>query len=331
MTTDTYAEPLRPQTMSRVVATALSKYGTIIALALMVIGFTIALPDLFPTRQNLTNILSQVAISGIIASGLTVSLAAGEFDLSIGYVASFAGVLVTGFISFQHMPLVVAIIATLAVGVLIGLVNGGVVTAAGVSSFITTLGVGTAIVGLNFAYNSGAPVTLGLPEAFGRISLSRVLGIPVPVLVMLSLALVLWLVLNKTVLGKNIQAVGGNSSAARLAGVHVDRTRIAALTICSTCAALAGILLASKLGVGQYNAGDVYLLDAFAAAFLGTVAVRDGDFHIVGTLIGILTVGVAFNGLALLGVPTYYQFLFKGTLLVVAVAVSTIARRTLAR
>jgi ribose transport system permease protein len=297
----------------------------------MFIGFSIDMPGLFLSRQNLTNILSEVAIGGIIACGLTICLACGEFDLSIGYNASFAGVLVTGFMSFQHMPIVAAIIAALAVGVVVGVVNGMIVTAAGVSSFITTLGVGTAIVGVNFIYNSGAPVTLGLPPSFLQMSLDDVLGLPVPVIAMLLVALVLWVVLNKTVLGKNIQAVGGNSTAARLAGVHVNRTRIAAFIICAVCASLAGILLASELGSGQYNAGDDYMLTAFAAAFLGTVAVRDGDFHIVGTLIGVLTVGVAFNGLALLGAPTYYQYLFNGGLLVVAVAVSTIARRTLQR
>lgn len=321
----------RPQTISRTIARGLSKYGTIFAFMLMFIGFSIDMPSLFLSRENLTNILSEVAIGGIISCGLTVCLAAGEFDLSIGYNASFAGVLVTGFMSFQHLPIVAAIVATLAVGVFIGAVNGLIVTGAGVSSFITTLGVGTAIVGVNFVYNSGAPVTLGLPKAFGQMSLDEVFGLPVPVIAMLVVALVLWVVLNKTVLGKNIQAVGGNSVAARLAGVHVNRTRIAALIICAVCASAAGILLASELGSGQYDAADNYLLNAFAAAFLGTVAVRDGDFHIVGTLIGVLTVGVAFNGLALLGAPTYYQYLFNGGLLVVAVAVSTIARRTLQR
>jgi ribose transport system permease protein len=325
------ALPARPQPVSRTLARGFSKYGTIIALVLMFIGFSIDMPGLFLSRQNLTNILSEVAIGGIIACGLTVCLAAGEFDLSIGYNTSFAGVLATGFMSFQHLPIVAAIIAALAVGMTIGVVNGVIVTAAGVSSFITTLGVGTALVGLNFVYNSGAPVTLGLPAAFGQIALRKIIGLPIPVIVMLAVALVLWVVLNRTVLGKNIQAVGGNAVAARLAGVRVNRTRIAALTICAVCASLAGILLASELGSGQYNAGDNYLLSAFAAAFLGTVAIRDGEFHIIGTLIGVLTVGIAFNGLALLGAPTYYQYLFNGGLLVVAVAVSTIARRALQR
>lgn len=331
MTTEPAPSTFKGPPISRFLARSFSKYGTIIALVVMFIAFTITLPNLFLTPQNLTNVLSQVAIGGIIACGLTVCLAAGEFDLSIGYVTSFAGVLVTGFISFQHLPLPLAILATLAVGLLIGLINGLIVTGARVSSFITTLGVGTAVVGVNFAYNSGAPVTTGLPDEFKQIALQRFFGLPVPVLIMLAVALILWILLNRTVLGKNIQAVGGNPEAARLAGVHVARTRIAALMICAVCAALAGILLASKLGSGQYNAGDGYLLDAFAAAFLGTVALRDGDFHIIGTVIGILTVGVAFNGLALMGAPTFYQYLFKGILLVAAVAVSTIARRTLSR
>lgn len=334
MTTQTatdVAAPAQRRDTSRIVARAFSKYGTVMAFVALVIAFSIAQPGLFLNDANFTNILSEVAIGGIIACGLTVCLSAGEFDLSIGYLCSFAGVLVTGFMSFQHMGLVLAIIVTLLVGLGVGLVNSLIVTTARVSSFITTLGVGTAIVGVNLTYNSGAPVEVGLPQSFLEINLKTVAGLPVPVIVLIVLAIVLWFVLNKTVLGKNIQAVGGNAEAARLAGVHVNRTRIAAMMICSVCSALAGILLASKLGSGQYNAGDDYLMDAFAAAFLGTVALRDGEFHIIGTVIGILTVGVAFNGLALFGAPTSYQYLFKGGLVVIAVAVSTIARRSLSK
>lgn len=331
VTSEQVTTAARPKEVSRIIAPALSKYGTVMAFVALVIAFSIAQPDLFLSSANFTNILSEVAIGGIIACGLTVCMAAGEFDLSIGYLCSFAGVLATGFMSFQHLGLVLAIVCTLLVGAAVGLINSLIVTTARVSSFITTLGVGTAIIGVNLTYNSGAPVTLGLPQSFLQINLDKILGLPVPVVVLIVVAVVLWIVLNKTVLGKNIQAVGGNAEAARLAGVHVNRTRVAAMMICSTCAALAGILLASKLGSGQYNAGDNFMMDAFAAAFLGTVALRDGEFHIVGTVIGILTVGVAFNGLALFGAPTSYQYLFKGGLVVIAVAVSTIARRAMSK
>jgi ribose transport system permease protein len=325
-------QPVAPDAdWQRIVLIALSKYGTIVALVVMVVGFSLAEPSIFPTASNVVDILTQVAITGVIASGLTIGLAAGVFDLSIGYVASFAGVLVTGLMANQHLGVASAIVVALAVCGLIGLLNGLIVTKANVNSFIATLGTGTIVVGLNFAYNSGVAVALGVPDSFMSINLTKVLGIPLPVFITAAVALVLWTVLNRTVIGQNVQAVGGNDEAARLAGVRVDRTRMFALIVSGLCAGAGGILLAAKLGSGQTTAADGYLLTAFAAAFLGSVALRDGDFHILGTIIGVITVGVGFNGLAIIGAATFYQYVFNGGLLILAVAVSTVARRLVAR
>lgn len=310
----------------RVVALA-SRFGTLAVLVVMIIVFSVLYPDIFPTPNNAVSILSQVALLGIIAGGLTFALVANEFDLSIGYWASLAGVLVTGLMAKQGLPAWLAVVAVCAASLLVGLVNGLIVTKVGVSSFITTLGLGTVLVGLNFAYNSGIAVSTGLPPEFQQFSLIRWLGIPLPVYVMVVVLVVLWLVLNRTAFGQNLRAVGGNREAALIAGVRVDRTRIVALMISSLCAGLAGILVASQLGSGQPTAGDGFLLQAFAATFLGSVALRDGQFHVLGTLIGVLTIGVGFTGLAIAGAPTFFQYIFNGGLLVFAVAMSTLARR----
>lgn len=304
-----------------------SRFGTLAVLVVMIVTFSVLYPDIFPTANNAVSILSQVALLGIIAGGLTFALVANEFDLSIGYWASLAGVLVTGLMAKQGLPLWLAVLAVCGASLLVGLVNGLIVTKVGVNSFITTLGLGTVLVGLNFAYNSGIAVSTGLPPEFQQISLIRWLGVPVPVYVMVAVLVILWLVLNRTALGQNLRAVGGNREAALIAGVRVDRTRILALMISSLCAGLAGILVASQLGSGQPTAGDGFLLQAFAATFLGSVALRDGQFHIVGTLIGVLTIGVGFTGLAIAGAPTFFQYIFNGGLLVFAVAMSTLARR----
>jgi ribose transport system permease protein len=322
-----YAAPVAERALRKRVLHAASHYGTVMVLVALIIGFSISYPDLFPTVDNAISILSQVAILGIIAGGLTIALVAGEFDLSVGYLASFSGVLVTGFMTKQGMPLVLAIAATCAVSLLVGLVNGLLVTKVGVNSFITTLGIGTVLVGFNFAYNSGIAIAAGVPESFQNFSINRVFGLPKPVLVTVAVLAVLWVVLNRTQFGLNVRAVGGSNQAALLAGVHVDRTRIAALMVSSLCAGISGILLASQLGSGQPTAGDGFLLQAFAAAFLGSVALRDAQFHIIGTVIGALTIGVGFTGLAIAGAPTYFQYLFNGGLLVGAVALSTLARR----
>lgn len=323
--------PHRRMTWERFALLVMAKYGTVVALVGMIAAFSIADPGLFLTTSNIVNILGQIAIIGVIASGLTIGLAAGVFDLSVGYVASFAGVLVTGLMVNQHLPIPAAIVVTLASCAGIGLVNGLIVTKTGVNSFIATLGVGTVVIGGNFAYNSGVAVALGVPDSFLKINLTKVIGIPLPVFITIGIVLVLWILLNRTVFGNNVQAVGGNADAALLAGVRVDRVQIYALVTSSLCAGAGGIMLASKLGSGQTTAADSYLLTAFAAAFLGSVALRDAEFHIIGTVIGVVTVGVVFNGLSIIGADTFYQYVANGGLLVMAVAMSTVARRLAAR
>jgi ribose transport system permease protein len=338
MTTEAIAtaEPLPleedgEQRQGHLAARIASKYGTIIALVLLIVVFAVLKGNLFLTSQNLVDIASDIAIGAIIACGLTIPLVADEFDLSIGYVGSFAGVLVTGFMVKSSLPMGVAIVAAIAACSAIGLVNGLIITKAGVHSFVATLGTGTIVVGLNFLYNSGIAFSIGLPDAFFNINLHKILGIPLPVFIAAAVVILLWVLLNRTLFGYYAQAIGQNREAAHLVGVRVDRIRVLAMMVSSTCAGVGGILLAAKLGSGQNNAADGYLLSGFAAAFLGSVALRNAEFHIVGTVIGVVTVGVAFNGLAIVGAPTFWQYVVQGGLLIGAVALSTVARRILGR
>jgi ribose transport system permease protein len=305
------------------------KYGTICVLLAMVVGFSLAAPNSFATTSNATNVLSQLSLTAIVAGGLTLVLVVGEFDLSIGYQASLAGVLVVGLMARQELAAPVAIAIVLVVAVIIGIVNGLVVTKLGVNSMIATLGTGTVVVGINYWYANGIPIALiGTKADFSDVALGHaILGIPNPIVFMAVILAGLWVLLNQTSIGQHMQAVGGNREAATLSGIRSDRTIIAAFAVTAIFGAVAGMLLASRIGSGQINAGDGYMLDAFAAVFLGSAALRDGQFHIVGTLIGVLTVSVGFNGLAILGEPTFIQFLFKGIMLILAVALSTVARR----
>ncbi|HEX4767525.1 MAG TPA: ABC transporter permease [Lichenihabitans sp.] len=304
-----------------------STYGTILALVAMVIVFTILQPDTFATVDNVRNILNDMAIGAIVAAGLTIPLVGGDFDLSIGYVASFSGLLVVGLLSNSQWPIVLAVPVVMALGTLIGLVNGLIVSKIGVNAFIATLGTGTVVVGLNYAYSGGIPLQLTHAMSFTDVALGRVWGIPHLVLAMALVLGLLWLMLNRTVQGQHIKAIGVSAESARRAGIGVDRSRIVAFAIAGFCAATGGILMASNLGSGQVAAGDGFMLTSFAAAFLGSAALREGQFHIVGTFIGILTVAVGNNGLAMIGAPIFVQYLFSGTLLVVAVALSGLGRR----
>ncbi|GAB3677152.1 ABC transporter permease [Angustibacter aerolatus] len=321
------AEPVSARSPGKVALAVAGKYGTIIGLAVMIVALSIAAPGTFLSVSNFTNVLTQNSLIAIVACGLTLPLVVGEFDLSIGYQASFAGVLCVGLMSDQGQPLWLAVVVGLLVGVVAGLVNGLLVTVLDVNALIATLGIGTVIVGVNYAYTGGIPKTLVGHPHFLDLALGKVAGIPNPIVFMALAVGLLWLLLNRTVLGQQMQAVGGNAEAARLSGVRVQRVRVWAFVIAGLMAAVGGVLLSSRVGSGQLTAGDAYLLNSFAAVFLGSAALRDGEFHILGTLIGVLTVGFGYNGLAILGAPTFFQYIFSGGLLVVAVALSTVARR----
>jgi ribose transport system permease protein len=318
---------LKGSTGKRITLMILSRYGTLIGLAAMVVIFTIKAPYSFFTLGNLTNILNQGSLTAIIAAGLTMTLVVGEFDLSIGYAASFAGLMVVGFIAQNGIPVLVGIPLILIIGAAIGTTNGLLVTKVRINAVIATLGVGTILTGIGFAY-SQFPIAAGVPKSFLQISLGQTLfGIPNPIVIMVVVLGILWLILNKTDLGQKMQAVGGNIEAARLSGIRVDRVKIFAFATAGVCAALTGTLLSSLLGSGTLAAADGYLLDAFAAVFLGSATLRDGEFHIVGTLVGVLVIAVGFNGLSIFGAPSFAQYIFKGAVLIIAVGLSTLSRR----
>jgi ribose transport system permease protein len=303
----------RRASKNRIVLSLLAKYGTIFGLFIMAGIFSVLAPNAFPTFGNFLNVLNQASLSMIIAGGLTVAVVVGELDLSIGFAASYAGVLVTGLIANQGLPVLLAIVLVLGCGGLIGVVNGLIVTKVRVNSVIATLGIGTIVVGLNFAYST-------------QIALGRIWGVPNDVLITAVLVAGLWILVERTPVGQSIQAVGANPVAARLCGIRVDRIKILGFIIAGVCAALTGILLASSLGSGTTGAGDSYLLAAFAAVFLGSATLRDGEFHILGTCIGVLIIAVGFNGLAIFGAATFYQYLFQGAILILAVGLSSLGR-----
>jgi len=306
----------------------LARYGTLAVLALMILGFGIASPEAFLSQRNLINILNQSALLAIVACGLTFVLVAGQFDLSFGNVISLSGILAVGLMVRSGLPTPVAVALALAAGVAVGLFNGFLVSALRVNAIVATLGTSTILLGLNFLYSNGIPITLEGGD-FTSIARGRVLGIPVPILIMIGVLALAWLLLNRTLVGHHLQAIGANPTASRLAGVRVDRVTVVAFVVGSFCASIGGVVLAARIGSGQVTAGDGYLLSAFAAVFLGASVIKDGQFHILGTFVGVLIVAVTFNGLSILGAPSSAQYLVQGGILIAAVALSTLSRRVL--
>ena len=237
-----------------------AKYGTLIGMLLMLISFSFAAPRSFPSVTNIVNIVNQASLTAIIAGGLTVALVVGEMDLSIGFTASLAGVLVTGLIVDQKLPVGVAIAVVIMVGGLIGYINSLLVTKLRVNSVIATLGTGSIVVGLNFAYSQGVPIASGVPASFKNIALGRFLGIPNNILIMLAVLFFLWLLLNQTEWGQQIQATGGNIEAARLSGIRVDNIKALAFIITGACACAHRdpVSLADRLG---YHLCGRWILD----------------------------------------------------------------------
>lgn len=303
---------------------ALSKYGTVLFLALVVIGFAAANPR-FMSATNIANVLQQSAVLAILATGLTLCLAAGEFDLSTGSVASLAGILVTGLMVNQHLGGWVAVLITVVVGIAFGLLNALLVSLLRIPSLIATLGTSALAIGVNFAYSGGASIYGALPDGFKMLGQGRLGGL-VPIAVIIAAAVVVlgYVVLEKTKAGRYMIATGTNSTAARLTGIHIKRYRGAGLACSAALAAFAGIILASYLGTGQPSGGDSYTLVGLTVVFVGMSTIRPGQPNMLGSVIGVILLGVVANGLNLIGAATWIQQTVTGIILIIAVALAVL-------
>lgn len=304
----------------------LSRFGTPVALALIVLGFAILSPEGFARAGNLVNITQQMALLSIVALGATMVMSLGEFDLSVSAVASWAGV--AGMLLMQAgWAVAPAMLAVLLSCALVGAVSGGLVAAFRVPSFVATLAVGTMLGGATFWASGGATLFGGLPEGFRQLSRLGPLGVPALTLWMLGAALAAWLVLERLELGRRMRAIGGNRRAALLAGVPVRRDTVWAFALCTGLAGLAGLLLAARLGSAHPTGGGGFLLQAYAAVFLGMTAFREGEANVPGTLVGAAIIAVLANGLTIAGVPAYLQDVLTGAIIIAAVLLRHTAGR----
>lgn len=298
-----------------------SKYGTVISVILLFAIFSLVAPN-FLTVNNLFNMLRRVAMLGIVTTGLTICVASGEFDLSVGSVMSLSGIITTGLIIFNHQPLFIALLAGVSSGIIFGLVNGILVSVLRVPSLITTLGMSAVAVGVNYGYSGGASVYGAMPAGFLQIGEGYVGPVPIPVLISVAIMGGGYILLERSKLGRHIVATGANPIAARLTGVSVKRNRFLGLVVSGFGAAVAGIVLSSYLGTGQPNGGDPYLLSALTAVFVGMSTIRPGQANLGGTVVGVLLLGILGNGLDIVGAPFFLQSIVEGGVLVIAVSIA---------
>ena len=296
----------------------LRTYATLGALLLVCAVFAYLSPQAFATLDNAINVTRQIAFLVLIAVGATFVMAAGEFDLSVGAMASFAGVMAAQ-LAVSGMDVTAAVVLTLGLCSVMGMFNGWLVGYFGVLSFITTLATGTMLSGLTFWMTGGSTVFENIPDAFSWLGRAVMAGLPGPSWVMLGCVACAYIVMHHTVFGRQLYAVGGNERAARLAGISVLWHKVGAFGLCALAAAVAGVLLASRLGSAHPTGGNGLFLPAYAAAFLGTTVVRSATPHMLGSLLGAATLGILANGLTILNVPSFLQDMLTGAIVVAAV------------
>lgn len=302
----------------------LSRYGTVLAAIVIFVGFALATGK-FISATNIANILVQVSVLMVVSSGLTIAVASGEFDLSVGEVAGLAGVLSAGLMVWSGLPVAVAIVVPMLVGLLIGVISGLLVTRLRIPSLIATLAMGPIALGINYAYDGGDSIYAAFPDSFYVIATGRLFGVvPVPSVIALVVVAANYVLLNRTRLGRAVVATGANIQAARLSGIRVNRCRMIALALSGLGAAMGGIMLTARLGTGQPGAGEPYLLDSLTAVFLGMTAFKPGRATVQGTLVGVVIIGMLDNGLNLLGAPFYLQNEVRGLVMIAAVSLAVL-------
>ena len=304
------------------------KYGVLLFLVVLIAIFTLYNP-MFLSVRNIKNILTEVSIYGIIGVGMTYVILTGGIDLAVGSLLAFAAI--SGAFLMQalggdfFMGWLVAMLAACAVGTMAGYLHGKVVTRFGVPAFIVTLGGLTVWRGATLIVNDGAPVS-GFNEAFRWWGRGDVLGVPVPVLVFMIVALVGYIALRYTRYGRQVYAVGGNPEAARLSGLSVQAVVLSVYVITGFLAGLAGFLLSARLGSAEAVAGSGYELRVIASVVIGGTSLFGGLGGVGGTIIGALLIGVLINGLVIMNVSAYYQQVVIGIIIVLAVGFDTYAK-----
>lgn len=301
----------------------IAKYATLLTCVIVAVIFTFATENFrFIAADNILNVLRQISILAIASLGMTVAMVSGEMDMSVGTVIGLTCTMAMGLITIQELDAGLTIVLVLLTGLGIGAINATVTIFCKIPSIIVTLGMQSIITGILYMY-SGGKATYGVnPPVYNLIGQTKLLGIPMLVIIMIIFAAATYFILNKTIVGRYLYATGGNELTARLSGINTRKYKFAGMMISAVMASIAGILLAAKLGSGQPSAGDSYTLEALSAVFIGMTTIKLGQANVLGTIIGVVLMGVLSNGLNLMGLSYFIQDMAKGFVMIAAVAIS---------
>jgi ribose transport system permease protein len=303
----------------------MATYGLAVVFVLVMLVFGLLRPTTFFSAININTILVGQSVTAMLALAEMIPLATRQFDLSVGFHLGMAQVLIVGLQAQNGLSWPLAAVLILLLALVVGAINGVLVTRFRIDSFIATMGVGTLLYGVSNWYSGGQQIVgMNLPASFTNLT-GIYFHIPVPALYVAIAAIALWLITERLPVGRSLYVIGASPRAAELTGIRIDRHIIGAFTACGFLSGIAGIMLGSLLQTGTPSVGPEYLLPAFAATLLGATSIRPGRVNVLGTLLAVLILAFSFSGVQQLGAPFYVQYFFNGGILIVAVGLSVYA------
>ncbi|MEP5761805.1 MAG: ABC transporter permease [Litoreibacter sp.] len=309
------------------IARFLPVYGLVILTVFLIGLFSVLLPNTFPTMLNLRAIVSDKAIIALLSLGAMIPMAAGRIDLTVGYGIVLWHILAISLQTIYGLPWPLTVLIVLSLGALSGFLNGLLVEIAKIDSFIATLGTGTVLYALALWHTGGRQMVGVLPDGFLSINGTFVFGLPITGFYVLTITVVMWIVLEYTPVGRYLYAIGANQKAAELNGIPTRKYVIGAFLTSGAITALAGVILASKLRIGQASVGLEFLLPALVGAFLGSTTIKPGRVNVWGTIIGVTILAVGISGIQQFGGSFWVEPLFNGVTLLVAIGIAGYAQR----
>lgn len=311
----------------RRLARLLPVYGLPILTVVLIIVFSLALPETFPTLLNLRSILGDKAIIALLSLAAMIPMMTGRIDLTVGYGIVLWHVLAISLQTQLGLSWPLAVLVVLLLGCFLGLLNGLLVEMAQIDSFIATLGTGTVLYAVAFWYTEGRQIIGSLPPGFTGLYTTQILAIPIAAYYVLIVALVLWVIAEHLPIGRYLYAIGANPRAAALNGIPTRRYVVGAFVASGFLCAIAGVVLAARLRIGQASVGLEYLLPALVGAFLGSTTIKPGRVNVWGTIVGVAVLAVGISGIQQLGGEFWVEPLFNGVTLVLAIGIAGYAQR----
>lgn len=302
-------------------------YGLVVLTVFLIGLFSILLPNTFPTMLNLRAIVSDKAIIALLSLGAMIPMAAGRIDLTVGYGIVLWHILAISLQTIYGFPWPVAVAVVLILGAVSGFLNGLLVEVAKIDSFIATLGTGTVLYALALWHTGGRQIVGVLPEGFLSINGTFIFGLPITGFYVLTITILMWVILEYTPVGRYLYAIGANQKAAQLNGIPTRKYVIGAFLCSGTITALAGVILASKLRIGQASVGLEFLLPALVGAFLGSTTIKPGRVNVWGTIIGVAILAVGISGIQQFGGSFWVEPMFNGVTLLIAIGIAGYAQR----